>query len=201
MGDQAGVATQLAALLQCPEVLTALGAALAPFLAGAPPVAIDEGAATRSRSRSKRGKGGSRPAQPPPAPPTSEHAMIASLQRQIASLEGVINTFRRELAESRGEPALAASTRTGTATAAQAGRPNGRPHRRPPPRQQRAARRQPQRPTGWQLAGSSHSRRSKGAQEAPGAAPPSPPLVPMRVDGHRLGLPEPGAPRRVPLCR
>ena len=30
--------------------------------------------------------------------------MIASLQRQIASLEGVINTLRRELAESRGEP-------------------------------------------------------------------------------------------------
>ena len=44
------------------------------------------------------------PAQPPPAPPTAEQAMIASLQRQIASLEGVINTLRRELAESRGEP-------------------------------------------------------------------------------------------------
>ena len=120
MGDQAGVATQLAALLQRPEVLTALGAALAPFLAGAPPSAIDEGAATRSRSRSKGGKGGSRPAQPPPAPPTAEQVMIASLQCQIASLEGVINTLGRELAESRGEPAPAASARSGTATAAQA---------------------------------------------------------------------------------
>ena len=68
---------------------------------GAPqhPVATDEGAATRSRSRSKGGKGGSRPAQRPPAPPKAEQAMIASLQRQIASLEGVINTLRRELAE------------------------------------------------------------------------------------------------------
>ena len=120
MGDQAGVATQLAALLQRPEVLTALGAALAPFLAGVPPAAIDEGAATRSRSRSKAGTGGTRPAQPPPAPPTAQQAMIASLQRQIASLEGVINTLRRELAESRGVPALAASARTGAATAAQA---------------------------------------------------------------------------------
>ena len=45
--------TQLAALVQRPEVLTALGAALPPFLAGAPPAAIDEGPATRSRPRSK----------------------------------------------------------------------------------------------------------------------------------------------------
>ena len=40
---------------------------------------------------------------PPPPAPTAEQAMIASLQRQIASLEGVINTLRRELAESWGE--------------------------------------------------------------------------------------------------
>ena len=100
MGDQAGVATQLAALLQRPEVFTALGAARASFLAGVPPAAIDEGVATRSRSHSKGGKGGSRPAQPPLAPPTTEQAMIASLHRQITSLEGVINTLRRELAES-----------------------------------------------------------------------------------------------------
>ena len=99
MGDQAGVATQLAALLHRPEVLTALGAALAPLLAGVPPATINEGAATRSRSRSKGGRGGNRPAQPPPAPPTAKQAMIASLQRQIASLEGVINTLRRERAE------------------------------------------------------------------------------------------------------
>ena len=46
--------------------------------------------------------------------------MIASLQRQIAFLEGVINTLRRELAQSRGEPAPASSARTGAATAAQA---------------------------------------------------------------------------------
>ena len=36
MGDQAGLATQLAALLQRPEVLTALGAALAPSWPTAP---------------------------------------------------------------------------------------------------------------------------------------------------------------------
>ena len=67
MGDQAGVATQLVVLLQRPEVLTALGAALAPFLAGVPPAANNEGAATRSRSHSK-GAGGTTalPSRPPP---------------------------------------------------------------------------------------------------------------------------------------
>ena len=34
---------------------------------------------------------------------TVEHAMIASLQRPFASLDGAINTLRREVAESRGE--------------------------------------------------------------------------------------------------
>ena len=69
MGDQAGAATQRAALVQRPEVLTDLGAALAPFLAGAPLAAIDEGAATRSRSRSKGGKGGQQTCQAAPCPP------------------------------------------------------------------------------------------------------------------------------------
>ena len=117
MDDQAGVATQLAALLQRPAVLTALGAALAPFLAGATPASIDEGAAC-GRSRSKGPKGGSGPAQPPPPPhSTAEQAMIASLQRQIASLEGVIDTLCRKLAESQGEPA---PTRSEATTAAEA---------------------------------------------------------------------------------
>ena len=40
-----------------------------------------------------------------PPPPTMERAMIALLRCQIAFLEGVINTLRREQAESRGEPA------------------------------------------------------------------------------------------------
>ena len=81
MGDQAGLATQLAALLQRPAVLTAICAALAPFLAGAPPVNIDEGAA-RSRSRSRGRKGGGGPAHPPP-PPTAEQAMIAGDDRLV----------------------------------------------------------------------------------------------------------------------
>ena len=68
MGDQEGVATQLAALLQRPAVLTAIGAALASFLAGAPPATIDEGAA-RSRSRSKGRKGGGGPPSRPALPP------------------------------------------------------------------------------------------------------------------------------------
>ena len=46
--------------------------------------------------------------------------MIASLQRQIASLEGVINTLRRELAQSRGEPVPEAPARTNAAAAAHA---------------------------------------------------------------------------------
>ena len=117
MGDQAGVATPLAALLQRPAVLMAIGAALAPFLARAPPAAMDEGAA-RSRSRSNSRKGGAVPAQPPPPPPTAEQAMIALLRRQIASLEGIIHTLRRELAESPGEPAPSRSPTTTTAPAA-----------------------------------------------------------------------------------
>ena len=120
MGDQAWVATQIAALLRRPAVLTAIGAALAPFIAGAPPATVDEGAA-RGRSDSKGRKGGGGSAQAPPPPPsTAEQAMIASLQRQIACLEGVINSLCRELEESRRElapkrpktaaPAPAAST-------------------------------------------------------------------------------------------
>ena len=43
--------------------------------------------------------------------------MIASVHRQFAFLEGVINTLRRELAESRGEPAPAWSLATAAAPA------------------------------------------------------------------------------------
>ena len=68
MGDQAGVATQLAALLQRPAVYTAIGAALAPFLAGAPPATVDKGAA-RSHSRSKGRKGGRWIRRTAPSPP------------------------------------------------------------------------------------------------------------------------------------
>ena len=53
----------------------------------------------------------------PPPPPTAEQKMIASLHRQIASLESVINTLRRELAESGSE---LAPTQPGTAPAAPA---------------------------------------------------------------------------------
>ena len=68
MGDKAGVATQLATLLQRPAVLTAKGAVLAAFLAGAPPATVNERAA-RSRSRSKGRKGGGGSAQQPAPPP------------------------------------------------------------------------------------------------------------------------------------
>ena len=95
--------------------------------------------------------------------------MIASLQRQIAFLEGVINT-RRELAESRGEPAPAASAWTGAATAAQAAPAATTTKRKaastiPPAASTsgKTAAATPKTSAGWQLAGSSHSRRSKGA--------------------------------------
>ena len=69
MGDQEGVVTHVAALLRRAAVLTAIGVAMAPFLAGTPPAPIDEGAA-RSPSRSRGRKGGVGPAQlPPPLPP------------------------------------------------------------------------------------------------------------------------------------
>ena len=99
MGDQAGVATQLAVILQRPRILTALGPVLAPLLAGAPRATINEEAATRGRSRSNGSIGGSRPAQLPPSLPTVEQPMIAFLERSITSFEGVINTLCHELAE------------------------------------------------------------------------------------------------------
>ena len=77
MGDEMGVATQLGVVLQRPAVLTAIGAALALFLAGAPPVTINEGAA-RSRSRFRGRKEGGGPAQTPPS--TAEQVMMASLE-------------------------------------------------------------------------------------------------------------------------
>ena len=67
MGDPEGVATQLATLLRRPPVLTAIGAVRAPFLAGAQPANIDEGAVC-NRFRSEGRKVGSGPAQPPPPP-------------------------------------------------------------------------------------------------------------------------------------
>ena len=182
MGDQAGVATQLAAILRCPAVFTAIGAAVAPFLAGAPPATVDEGAAP-SRSRSKGCKGGGGSAQPPP-PQTAEHAMIASLQRQIASLEGVINTLRRELAESRGEPAptrpraaasapaalttASAKSRAATTTATAAA--------------DKAAASTSRAANTWQLAGQSHSRHPKNAQaKQVAAAPRGSPAAPQSL--------------------
>ena len=86
--------------------------------------------------------------------------MIAWLQRQIASLEDIINIFRRELAEWRGEPAPAASARAGAAAAAQTApaattttkRKNGSTNGK-------AAATPPMMSTRWQLAGFSHNRR------------------------------------------
>ena len=166
------MATQLAALLQRPAVLTAIGAALAPFLAGARPANTDEGAAHNcSRSRGK--KGGRRPAQHPPLPlPTAEQAMIASLQRQIASLEGVINTLRHELAESRGaeprgEPApaldpaaLAAVATTTAAIAASAKKAAPKNPQQASVPKSDTARTAP----AWQLVGGGPNRRSRNAQ-------------------------------------
>ena len=121
--------------------------------------------------------------------------MIASLQRQIASLEGVINTLRRELGESRGEPAPASSARTDAAAAAQAApaattttkrkAASTTPHAAATNGTTAAT--PPKTSTSWQLAGSSHSRRSRGAQEAPGAAPPTPPKCPCVCTGTGSG--------------
>ena len=145
------------------------------------------------------------PSRPPPLPWRSKPGS-SRCNDQSRPFEGVINTLRRELAESRGEPAPAASARTDAAAAAQAAPAATTTTKRKATSTTSAAATNgttaampPKTSRGWQLAGSSHSRRSQGAQEAPGAAPPIRPPVPMRVDGHRLGLPEPGAPRRVPL--
>ena len=150
-------------------MLTAIGAALAPFLSGAPLATVYEWAA-RSRSRSKERKGGGVSAQPPPPPPpTTERAMIALLRCQIAFLEGVINTLRREQAESRSEPAptrLKAATAAPAAstTAAAKAKAATAPADKTVAYTSRAA-------TTWQLAGQNHSRRCKGAQAKRAAAP------------------------------
>ena len=120
--------------------------------------------------------------------------MVASLQCQIVSLQGVINTLRRELAESRGEPAparslataaaLAATTTkttttetskwTKTATANKAAAPTSR-----------AA------PT-WQLPGRDPNRRPRVAQgqqatAAPQSSPSAPPQSPCVWTGTSTG--------------
>ena len=107
--------------------------------------------------------------------------MIALLQRQIVSLEGVINTLRRVLAKSRGEPAPA---RIGAATAAQAApmptaakrkatstTPATAANGKAPAAMSKAA-------TAFQLAGPSHRRRLKGAQAPQWGSPPPPPPHP-----------------------
>ena len=174
MGDQGGVANLLGALLQCPAVLTAIGAALAPFLAGAPPVTVDEGAA-RGRSHSKGRKGGGGSAQPPPPPP---------LLRQIASLEGVINTLRCQLADLRGEPAptrpraaaAAPAASTTAAAKAKAATPTATAAAG------KAAASTSKAATTWQPAGQNHSQHSpananaqaKQTAAAPWGSPPHP---------------------------
>ena len=126
------------------------------------------------------------PAAPPP-PPTAEQAMIALVQRQIASLEGVINSLRRELVASRGEVAparspattgaLAAMMTIATTTKTAAAAKKAAPTTRAAP--------------GWQLAGGGGpSRRPRNAQAQQAAAspqrsPPPPSPVSMRVDGER----------------
>ena len=100
--------------------------------------------------------------------------MIASLQRQIASLEGVINTPRRELAESRGEPA---PTRPMTAAAAPAASATAAAKAKAATTTTTAAADKVAASTSRaaiarQLAGQNHSRRSKNAQAKQAAAAP-----------------------------
>ena len=73
---------------------------MAPFLVGTPPSASGRHAAAPGPRGEKGAEG---PPSRPPPPPGAEQAMIALLQHQIASFQGVINTLRCELAESRGE--------------------------------------------------------------------------------------------------
>ena len=84
--------------------------------------------------------------------------MIASLQRQIASLQGVIDTLCRELAESRGEPSVAQTLAAAAVPAASTKRTAAAATKRAAP----ATRAAP----GWQLAG--------GGPSVPPPLPPGP---------------------------
>ena len=108
----------------------------------------------------------------PPPPPTAEQAMIASLQLQIGSLEGVINALRRELAEWRGEPAPAQSPAAPSAPAATTMAKTTTAAKKAAP----ATRAAP----GWQLQGGGPNRCPRSAQAQQTAAPPQqpPPLPP-----------------------
>ena len=151
--DGVHTAARIAAVLQQPEVLAALGAALAPFLARqagdagqqAPHAASAAPAARAGRSRSRGPPG---VASAPAAPPTAEAATIAALQRQVAALHETIVLPRQELAAARGEPAGAPAKLRGAAAAAP---------RAPAPDAARAAPRAQPRPNlapgAWILAG------------------------------------------------
>ena len=111
--------------------------------------------------------------------------MIASLQRQIASLEGVINTLRRELAESQGEPA---PTRPRVAAAAPAASTTAAAKAKAAMTTVSAAADKAAAPTSraattWRLAGQNHTRHSKNARAKQAAAAPrgSPPRTPVPV--------------------
>ena len=146
-------AAQIAAVLQQPEVLAALGAALAPFLAQqaggagqqAPHAAAAAPAARAGRSRSRGPRG---VASAPAAPPTAEAATVAALQRQVAALHETIVLLKQELAAARGEPAGApAKLRRAAAAAPRAPAPAAAPAApRSQPRPNPA-------PGGWVLAG------------------------------------------------
>ena len=114
--------------------------------------------------------------------------MIATLQHQIASLEGVINNLRRDPAESGVEQARAqteAATATQAACRTTAAKCKAAATISTAPVAGKARAPTSKATTAWQLVRESHSRRSKGAQEPQGAAPlPFP--GPMRVDGYRL---------------
>ena len=107
--------------------------------------------------------------------------MIASLQRQIASLRGVINTLRRERTGSRGEaaptrPTAAAAARAASTTAAAKAKAATTATTAAA---DKAAASTSRAATTWQLAGQSHGRRFKNAQAkqvatVPRDSPPAP---------------------------
>ena len=157
----------------------------------------DHAPVTRGRMRAQ---------YPLPHGPTAERATIASLQRQIPSFEGVIKTLRRELAESRGEPAptrpsaavAAPAASTIAAAKAKAATPAATAAA------DKAAAFTARTTSAWHLARQNHSRRCQNAQAKQAAAKPPPPPppptpFPVRVGWHWPRPAELGAPRRVAL--
>ena len=150
------------------------------------------------------------PSNPPPPFPFIELAMIATLQRHIASLEDAINRLRLELAKLRGEATPATDPAALAAPTAAAAMTTAAPAKKAAPKNPQQAcvlgSSTARVASGWQLVGRCPNSRPRTSQAQQPSAPshgvPPPPLpspIPVHVDGEGQWPAEFGAPHRMHL--